>query len=283
MRSPNSSAINALDAAAQAVPRVAAPWMGVLWLTGLPLRMLQVYFIAQLARLDAPWTYFHYFLNLAAWLCAAFVFSLYGRAVFVRACRFARYAPARLSLEPFKVPLADFLPYLYTALLIEIFFYLSLMLIVGWPLAIIFAGLAAASSQGIGGPKLLRAPLEVLRIAANWKPLLGASLIFALALVYVYINLYMLVRLLLFAAAPLLGDALARWELMLSAMWENFPLLPANGIVTGLLCAGTVLIVEPFWLAANVELAQMARARRSGDDLRLWLARLKSCKVEAPA
>ena len=91
MRNPNASAINALDAAAQLVPRVAAPWMGVLWLTALPLRLLQVYFIAQLVRLDAPWKYFHYFLNLAAWLCAAFVFSLFGRAVFVRACRFPHH------------------------------------------------------------------------------------------------------------------------------------------------------------------------------------------------
>ena len=283
MRKSNASAINALDAAAQLVPRVAAPWMGVLWLTALPLRLLQVYFIAQLVRLDAPWKYFHYFLNLAAWLCAAFVLSLYGRAVFVRACRFARHAPARMSLEPFKVPLADFLPYLYTALLIEIFFHLSLVLLVVWPLAIVFAGLAAAASQGIGGPKLLRAPLEVLCLAANWKPLLGTSLIFTLALVYVYINLYMLIQALLFMAAPLLGDALPRWEFMLAPMWEVFPLLPANGIVTGLLCAGTVLIVEPFWLAANVELAQFARARRTGDDLRLWLARLKAAKFEASA
>ena len=36
-----------LDDAAEAAMRVAAPWMGLLWLCSLPLRLLQVHFVAR--------------------------------------------------------------------------------------------------------------------------------------------------------------------------------------------------------------------------------------------
>ena len=103
MRKPTASAISVLDAAAQIVPRVASPWMGVLWLTALPLRFLQLYFVVQLTRLDQPSKYLYYFWNLAALIFVAFVFSLYGRAVYVRACRHAQHTESSAGLDPFKV------------------------------------------------------------------------------------------------------------------------------------------------------------------------------------
>lgn len=278
MRKPTASAITVLDAAARIVPDVASPWMGVLWLTALPLRFLQLYFVVQLTRLDEPSKYLYYFWNLAAWTFAAFVVSLYGRAVFVRACRIAQHDGASTGLEPFKVPLNDFLPYLYTSLLIEFFFYLSIVMF-AWPLAIVFAGIAAAASQGIGGPKVFRAPMDILAIAGNWKPLLGSTLVFTLSLLFVFINLNVLVKLLLFLGAPLIGESLPRWEYIFAPMWENVP-LPKHGIVTGLMSVATVLVVEPFWLAANVELVQIARSRRSGDDMRLWFKNLSASNAE---
>lgn len=282
MRRQNASAITVLDAAAHVVPRVAAPWMGVLWLTALPLRFLQVYFIAQLVRLDRPAHYLYYLWNLAAWVFAALVLSLYGRAVFVRACRFARGDSEGLGMAPFKVPLSDFIPYVYTALIIELAFYFSVIisiippLIVVVPFPVMFAGVAAAASQGIAGPKVIRAPLEVLKIASNWKPLLGSTLLFTLIIFFVYINFFALILLLLYLSAPLFGEDFPRWQYMFEPLWGNFPLVPKHGLVLGLMLIGTILIIEPFWLAANVELVQIARARRSGEDLRLWFNQLKS-------
>src|ERR1043165_8266062 len=126
MRSTGLQTIGIINAAVQTVVRVASPWMGVLWMTALPLRLLQAYFVYQLSFLQEPQYYFYYLWKLAAMVFAAFILSLYGRAVFVRACYIASDSARDSKLEPLKVPLSDLIPYVYSALMLELFFYLAL-------------------------------------------------------------------------------------------------------------------------------------------------------------
>src|SRR5437867_11261718 len=75
-----------LDDAAEAAMRVAAPWMGLLWLCSLPLRLLQVHFVARLLELGPEASHYgNYLHGLALATMAALLPSLWARAVFVRA------------------------------------------------------------------------------------------------------------------------------------------------------------------------------------------------------
>jgi hypothetical protein len=42
-----------------------------------------------------------------------------------------------------------------------------------------------------------------------------------------------------------------------------------------MLIAGAILIVEPFWIAAQVVFVRKAGAEESGDDLRTWFDELQ--------
>jgi hypothetical protein len=276
MRIPRTTSMQILNAAARTLRRVASPWMGVLWICTLPLRLAQLYFLYQLQFLAeaGPQHYLYYLWRLAAFVFIAFLVSLYGRAVFVRACWLAPDGVSRAKLEPLKVPLGDFVPYAYTALIFEFLFYIGMFtLIAPWPF-LIFGGLAAAASYGIGGPKILRAPASVFALLNSWRSLVllcAITLLFALALFFVYVNLYVLVIVLLMLFGSFLGSSLPVWQ----HIFEPGLLTPKEQLATWMLMIGAAMIVEPFWLAANVELVQKIRAQKSGDDLRLWFQDLK--------
>lgn len=267
MRSARSISMQILNAAARTLLRVASPWMGVLWIFTLPLRLAQLYFVYQLQFLETPQHYLYYLWRLATVVFVLFIVSLYGRAVFVRACWLSPDDASRTKLEPLKVPLGDFIPYAYTALILEFLFYIGLFTMIVPPLFLVCAGLAAAASFGIGGPKLIRAPVNVFAMVASWRTIIllaALSLQFALAMLFVYVNLYFLILLMFVLFGSFLGSALPMWEHILNEQ-----------LSTWLLLIGTAMIVEPFWLAANVELVQKIRAQKSGDDLRLWFQDVK--------
>jgi hypothetical protein len=274
MRRSNLSVISILDSAARLVPRVAAPWLGTFWLMVLPLRLLQVYFYSELVRLDDPSQYLYFLWHISICLFAAFVIALFGRAVFVRACFLAQDTERKTQLSPLKVPLSDFLPFLYTALLIEVVFFSTLVTFVIPPLLIILSGLAAASSYGMSGPRIFSAPFGILRLLKHRVALFGISCVFLLALYLVYVNLYFLIQLLLWLSAPLLGPSLPKWEYIFGPGESG--IYPKHPLTGQLLFALATMIVEPFWLAANVELVQRSRARVSGEDLKLWFREIKN-------
>ena len=274
MRNASINAVSILNASTELTLRVASPWMGVLWLTALPHRLLQFYFIGQLGILMEPQHYVNYLWRLSAIVFSAFVVSLYGRAVFVRACHLAESSTRDSRFEPLKVPLSDFVPYVYTALINEFFFYLTSFTMIMFPVFMIYGGLAAATSYGIGGPKLLDAPLKAIKAASSWRSLLALSIVFLFGTIMALINLFVLIEIALALGGQVLGSALPRWEYIFQPGWMS--LFPKQPLTNSLMLIGATLIIEPFWLAANVDMIQKARARKSGVDLQLWFHDIKS-------
>ncbi|HWS73374.1 MAG TPA: hypothetical protein VN605_14775, partial [Thermoanaerobaculia bacterium] len=90
-------------------------------------------------------------------------------------------------------------------------------------------------------------------------------LVFAVAFLIALINLYAVFAIALSLAHAFASADLSRWDVLLSF---------SNGHFAGLVIAGAVVAVEPFWLAANVVLVRKAGAAESGDDLRHRLEEL---------
>ena len=124
-----------LDDASQLVTLVAAPWVGVLWLTALPVRLLQADFAAQLIELGAEARdYGDHLTELATLVFVAFVVSLAGRALFVHACYLRLHSRAADSARTLRLPVAGTFCYFYAAILIEALFYLLAFSLVAVPL-----------------------------------------------------------------------------------------------------------------------------------------------------
>jgi hypothetical protein len=49
----------------------------------------------------------------------------------------------------------------------------------------------------------------------------------------------------------------------------------ANRRYVLMIIAGALLVIEPFWIAANVLLVRKAGVAESGDDLRVWFEELQ--------
>jgi hypothetical protein len=71
----------------------------------------------------------------------------------------------------------------------------------------------------------------------------------------------------LWLARAIPGAELSRWEVLLA---------PGNPRFVVVLLLGAWLALEPAWLAAWTALVHRARSSETGEDLRLWLARLRS-------
>jgi hypothetical protein len=79
-----------LDEAAELVIRAVPGWAGLLALTSLPLRFLEVHFINRLIQLGegAP-KYVDHFVSLSWLVTLALIPAFWGRAVYARACSLA--------------------------------------------------------------------------------------------------------------------------------------------------------------------------------------------------
>ena len=265
------SAIEVLDDSADAVTRVAAPWVGVLWLTALPLRLLQAHFIARVTDLGpSAALYGDHLRQLALAALGALLLSLWGRAVFVRACGLGLRPEPLSSRHILRVPAAGLACYVYSALLLETLFFALGWTIVALPLLIALAGLAAAALPLYERPGLV-APLRVLATQLGTRGTLAALvLVFATALLVAFVNLYFLFQLGFWLAGAVPGLDPTPWTPLLRIGHLRFVLV---------LSAGALLAVEPFWLGACVVYVHKLRARHTGEDLRLWFERLRS---EAP-
>lgn len=254
-----------LDETADVVA-AAAPWAAIVLVTGLPYRFLQLVFIERLIDLGAEAKHYANALGTLATLTViAFAVSLAGRAVWIRVCGLAHKGAPIRTRDAFRVRPAALLSYLFTSALIAALDYSLWMSILAIPILVVVAGLAAGTMELNERPSLAEPLRLIVRYSKNAKIVTALLFVFFVALVVAIINLYAAFALGLWLAHAFSSAGLARWDLLLR---------PTNGHFFGMLVAGAIVAVEPFWLAANVVLVRKAGVAESGDDLRQWLEEL---------
>jgi hypothetical protein len=270
MRGPLSVA-EVLDDAGDVSALVAAPWMGVVWLTALPLRLVQAEFASRLAALGGDASrYGHLLLALAALASAGLVLATLGRAIFARACLLAIRTGAPPGRGALAVGLTPLMAHLFLALLAEAIFYALCFTVVLVPLAVTLSALAAAVASLVERPGLVGPLRAVLAPFARTGTLLGLHAVFAVAFVIAFVNVAVAFQVGLWLAGAVPGIDLAAWAHRLS---------PGNPRFVALVAAGACLAVEPFWVAAHVALVHRLRARETGEDLRAWFERLRAAEA----
>lgn len=272
MRRSAPSLADVLDVASDTVARVAAPWVGVLWLTSLPVQFLQAYFAFRLIEWgDEAGQYGDHLMAIAFMSSALFVLSLWGRAVFVRACELGLLSSRPPGWEALRIPLAAWGCYVSAALLIEALFLAFAVTLLAIPLLILLAGLAAATFPQNERPSLVQPLREIARHLRHGWLLLGLLSVMGVAVFVAFANLWIVFRAGLWLTQGVPGVELAAWDSLLG---------PGNPRFLILLVAGALLAVEPFWLGALVVYVHKARSRESGFDLRLWFDRLRTVQTQ---
>jgi hypothetical protein len=265
---PTLSTTEVLNDAADAVTRVAAPWMGLLWMLSLPLRLCQAHFVARVIDLGPEsGQYGAHLFGIALAAAAALLPALWARAVFVRALGLSLRRAASPGAAALCVPAASLACYVYAALAIEVLFFALGWTLVALPLLMVMGGLAAAIAPLCEQPGLVRPFREIARHLSHGRVLVGLVTVFAIAFFVVFINLLFVFALGLWLAGAIPGLDPAPWQVLLDFGNERYLLV---------LCAGALLAVEPFWLGACVVYVHKVRSRQSGEDLRLWFERLRS-------
>jgi hypothetical protein len=168
--------------ASELVSALVTPWGALLWLSAAPLRLAQAHLVARLGELGADaHAYGDHLRGLAIATGLALLVSLYGRAVFARACSLRLRSLETPGREALRVPLAGFATYVYAALAIEAAFVATLVAFVTAPALAIVAGLAAATSPQIDRPGLLRPFALITASGTRVGPLVGLLLVFGIA------------------------------------------------------------------------------------------------------
>jgi hypothetical protein len=257
-----------LDDAGDLVAAVMVPWAAVLWLSAIPLRLAQAHFAARVAGLgEEAHEYGDHLQVLAVGVGVAFLVSLFGRAVFVRACVLRLRTLESSGAAPFRLRPGPFAAYVYAALAIEAAFYATCASVVAVPVFILVAGLAAATLPLLEGPGLLR-PFGLIGASARrMGPLAGLLAVFGAAWLLAMANLFVAFQAGLWLADGVVGLDLPRWQGLLG---------PSNLRFVFVLATGAWLLVEPWWLATLVIYVHRLRSRASGEDLKLWFNRLRS-------
>lgn len=263
------SPVGILDDTHGAVARVAAPWLGVLWLTTLPYRLAQVYFVREIAELGLKAPDYAGHLEAIAWaLFGLFVPAVVGRAIYVRACLLGLQSGGRVGREALRVPGHQLINSLYGALLVEVLFCMTVWMFFMIPLLAAPAGLVYAAALRTERPGLVRPLVEIGRLMLGLKAMVGLLAVFGIALLVAFFNVYVAFRAGLWAVSSLGGDGLARWEHLLRPD-PHVGAFPAETLTLLLCAAGAFLVVEPFWLASLTVYVHRTRLRQSGEDLRL--------------
>jgi hypothetical protein len=273
------SPVGILDDTHGAVRRTAAPWLGVLWLGLLPYRFLQAHLIRELAHLGSRAGEYGGYLEGVAWaLFASLVPAVYVRCVYVRATLLELQSGASVGREALRVPPTQFLTCLYLTLLTQVLLSLTVWMFFTVPLLAVVGGLACVVAARVERPGLFRPLGETVRLMGGVRALSGLVFAFSIALGAVYLNVYLAFRLGLWAMDALGGDGLARWELLLRPIHPMIGILPADPLAIVICAAGTLLIVEPFWLASLSVYVHRADQRQTGEDLRLRFRRLTGAR-----
>lgn len=253
---------------------LAAP-AAVLVLASLPLRYLQAHTLLRLEEVDGQVTsYGAVFLTLSLLLTVAAVPAWAGRVMFARAALLGRQGlhgsgegqgrwglvPAALRMTP-----ASLLVYAYLALTLEVAMLLICWTLVAVPVLLVLSAVAAVSAplQDRVGP--LRPFVVLARAMPTVRHLLLLPLVFLFALGMGLVNLAMALR---------LGLWLATGTGLVDRAWWERALSFDNPAVPTLVLMATVLLLEPFWLAAWSAASAARHHLATGDDLRRRLREL---------
>ena len=259
-------ALRLVDEAVDAVGRLPA-WVGLLWFTALPARLLFAFLCIRLIELGSNAVHHGEWLLRTGWLgLVAWLGSLWGRQIFVRACRHAFQSDRPAPRALLRVPAREMAGHLASALAIEALFWGLLMTFVAPLFLIAAAGLAAAAAPE-GGPGPLDSLRETWRGVGPIGRLIRLLLLFAVALPVAAINLHLFARAAVWLAGGIAALDVAGWDGVFTA--RN----PAYAVLLG---TGALLLLEPVWLAALTAHVERVRARRSGDDLRRWFEELRA-------
>jgi hypothetical protein len=262
-----------LDETPAAVRRAAAPGLGVLWLTTIPLHLLQAAFFREVFRLGAAAE--EYGDHLSGYALAALVALLpatWGRAVFVRGCLLGLQSGGAVGREAFRVPGAVLVSSLYLGLIAQAFFYASVWSYVTIPIGAILSGLAAVAAHRVERPGLLRPIRELGAAFGHPKPILAMLFAYGVGFLVAFLNVYLLLVLAVWAAGGVSGADLSRWEYLVRS--GTGVSIAAESLTRWIVLAGAVTFVEPFWLASFAVLVHRSKLRETGEDLRLWFHRL---------
>jgi hypothetical protein len=266
IRAPLSTT-SVLDESASIVRATASPWAGLLLLTSLPYRFLQAVFADQLLEFGSNASQYGDALRMSANLtCAAFLLSLWGRAVYARACRLTSASGIAPGREALRVPLAALASYIFVAAIAESVTYLLFITVIGIGIGAILSGMAIGTMELNDRPGVM-APLRHLkRSGGQTRIVLGLALVFLCGFVIALVNVAALFAGCLALVSTIGGWDAPRWHVLLSFSNRRFVLM---------IFAGALLLIEPFWIAAHVLLVRKAGVAESGDDLRLWFEELQ--------
>ena len=244
-----------------------APWTAVLILATLPYRFLQAVFFDQLLEVGPNAAHYGNLLGGTANLIVlSILIALWGRAVYARACRLAMARGAAPGREAWRVPAAALGSYVLTGSAAILIGYISLMTIVGFPVAVMFAGMAIGTME-LNERLGVFAPFgQIARNARRVGVPLAFVFIFFCALLVAMVNLGASFGLGIWLASAVGGYDAPQWRLLFSGENRRFVLM---------LIAGALVLVEPFWIAAHVVFVRKAGAAESGDDLRAWFSELR--------
>lgn len=245
-------------------------WVGVLVLLAMPGRLALVHLLLTLARLSEPRAHGDALTLLTGQWLLLWLIGLYGRQVFIRACRIAD-GHGRWW-EPFAVPLHHLLAHFTAAIVLAFVFFAGLWTIILPPFLLPLAALAAIA-PGITPVSRtsfawLTGPFHAMACILSPNALLLVVPACSVALALALLNLHYLAQLGLWlgqlAFSP---DILARWDVLLSVVSPTY---------LTLLVAGASLAVEPFWLAILNAVSGKVRARSTGEDLFVWFSALQA-------
>jgi len=259
-------ALRLIDDAADVVGRL-PEWVGLLWLSAMPARLLLAFLWIRLIELGPEAVHYGDWVRRMAWLLLlAWLGSLWGRQVFVGACRHALQSERPAPRALLRVPTREMAGHLAAALAVEVLFWALLPTLVAPLFLLVPAGLAAAAAPA-GGP----GPLESL--GALWRGigpvgrLIRLVLLFAVLVPVAAINLHFFAGALIWLAGGVASFDVTGWRRVLD--WG----VPSYRV---LLLIGALLLLEPVWLAALTVHVERVRARGTGDDLRRWFAELRA-------
>jgi hypothetical protein len=261
-------ALRLIDDAADVVGRL-PEWVGLLWITAMPARLLLAFLWIRLIELGPDAVQYGDWARRMAWLLlVAWLGSLWGRQVFVRACRHALQSERPPSRALLRVPPREMAGHLAAALAIEVLFWALLATVVAPLFLVVAAGLAAAAAPA-GGPGPLDSLRELWRGIGPIGRLIRLLILFAVLVPLAALNLHFFARGLVWLAGGVASFDVSGWRPVLE--WGR----PAYRV---LLLVGAFLLLEPVWLAALTAHVERVRARGTGDDLRRWFAELRAAR-----
>lgn len=248
------SATGILNAVAPRLRYAGPAAIAVLLFTALPFRLLEAHFIDLLLRLRGEAArYGNLLIAVSALTVAAFVVSLYGRAVFIRACQH----PPESWRQLLRVDGRSFLTYVYVAFAIQLAQVLFSPAIITVPVAVMLSGVAAAASIDPPRPGILKPFGQLGPYLQPGRVLAGLMSVFGIAFLVITINLSFLAGVLVWAAGALPDFDSLKWGI---AMEGSSRARLAIVVVS-------IMIIEPFFLAAMHVFADRVRSRHNGEDL----------------